>query len=300
MPMRIGKPVDGLTEYAIVGQDGPKINDFKTMARTIEKTLQSYSFPNKASIKYDFDFMTEAEWRSLILMLRNRSAIHEGLLTLPEPYSEYSSKCILDFNAITNPSSTHIAAYADTATAPAPSGGWAELTTAQYGKLWAYDSNELSITPAVQGQLMLAFKISDFLAQFSYEEINRLTLILFGMKASPLKFYAYNFIEAAWYEIKRATYLDDTQFSIPGFYRNYQNVAALHLPWGCTDFLNYFLSSSRVCFLITFPAGADIYLQYAKLAVNGYHVINASEEDFNFRESFIGAGRKGSIELQEI
>jgi hypothetical protein len=302
MPMRLGKANDTLTEYDIIGQD-ISYEKFQTMARSIEKNLQSYQFPEKAMIKYDFDFMTEAIYRSLILKLNDRSSVHEGLLTFGEPYSEYLTKCLFDFYGITNPSSTHKISIIDSATTPIPTDSWIELNNIYYGKIGAYDTNDIDLGYGTNPYFLLEFKLSDFLTQFSYEEIKRFTLLYYGMKAAPVKIYAWNLIEGAWYLLKTANYLDDTQFSVPAFYQNYQIAAQLYLPWGCTDFLTYFINtadSNRIKFLVQFPENANAYAQYIRLAVNGFLAIPTRPEDLNFRESFIGAGRKGSVGLQEV
>jgi hypothetical protein len=301
----LGKSPAAMTAYDIVGHS-VDFDDFAKTSRTAESKLQSYQFPNKAFIKYDFDFISEADYKALCLLLRNRSTIQNGLFTLPEPYAEDKDDCLLTFAGITAASSTHLARWKDAASAPTPEdGGLTEFDNTQYNALFGNDALSVTISGiANQGHLILSFNVMDFVNEFGYEVLNRMTLALWGLKASPIKIYAWDQAREAWYLLKVADYLNTADFSESDFYLNYQTVAKLYLPWGSQDFLtNYIDGSGRVHFRITYPAGTypgDIFLQYAALLINGYHVQKMGRESINFRESFIGNGRKGSLDLEEI
>lgn len=300
--MYLGKASAALTSFEIANQD-LDFDDFKTKDRTLSKRLHSYQWQDKAFIRYGLDFLSEANYRLLIAMLRNRSALAEGLITIPQPYCEYPTKCQHSFSGITNPSSTHKISWTDSATLYAPTDPYTELSTGQYSNIASYDANDFSQAYTAQGHLLIGFDLANFITQFSSSEIIRLGLVLFGMQASPLKFYAWDWGAGAWYLIRQANYYDDTDFADAAFYKYYQSVAAFGLPWGYTAMYSNFVDSStkKVWFRVEFPAGTgNIYAQHIFGFTNCFHVKDVGREAYNFRDSFTGAGRRGDLNLEEI
>jgi hypothetical protein len=302
----LGKPYAALTSFEVADQE-KEDDDFLTLNRSIGKRLQSYQFPNKAKIKYEFDNVSETVKKSLWAMLRNRSTLCEGLITIPEPWAEYASLCLLDYLGITGPYAppytvmTHYITWADQASAPTLPWG-TQLATADYTKVGAYDANDWTQAYTTQGWLVLGFKFSNFISQFGLSDLHRFTLYFWGMQCSPIRVWFWDNTSMGWYLMRNVRYYDDTDFALPGFYKYYMFSAAMGLPWGyasLSDFVD--IGNSRVYFLLEFPAGAgNLYMQYARLGINAYHVGRVNNAPLNFRDPYIGAGYRGTLHLEEI
>ena len=170
MGILIGKANQTLSEYEVINQSVENDN-FKTKSRSINKSLQSYSWKEKSEIKYDLDFLEESDYRDILYLLANKNSLHEGLITLPIPYSDNSTKCIFDYNAVSSPSSTHkIKHYAGVKTVDTlnPTSDGTELTTGDYNQIEDYNSSDYTLNNTGNGcWLMFDFLISDFLTTAS-------------------------------------------------------------------------------------------------------------------------------------
>lgn len=305
MPILLGKPKDILTQYDVTDQQ-LAWTDFKSVNRSVEKRMQFYQFPKKGILKLEFDAMTEAEYQSLSVMINNRSTLNPGLLSLIEPWSSYSTLCLLNYYGMTNPSAVHQVKMADTASLIAPThGSWTEISTSDYSKVGVYDSTIIQnpvVTP-IQARTLLSFKLTDFKNQFTFSGIKKFTLFVWGMGSSPLKFYIWDKTNSAWVLMRRVEYFYDPDFSDPAFYLNFLNSCSAGIPWGYESITDFIDANERVNFMVEYPAGAFLVatsMQYVRLAINGLHCAMVNDEDFNFRDPFIGSGRRGTVELQEI
>ena len=307
MGILIGKADSVLQDFCIANQLVEQ-NQFKTKQRSINKSLQSYSWREKASIKYDLDFLTESDYCDIEFLLNNKSNLHEGFITMPIPYSDNKTKCIYTFQGVANPSSTNIAKkyigskgvnsfnpITETLT-------YDELTTANYEKIDSYDTNGVSISNAGHGVwLTLNYDISNFLTTFSYKEIKRFTLVFFGMQSSPINFYLWDYVNSAWYNIDDFYFYDASQFASPDFYLNYQMVAPFSLPYGYESINANFINANRIMFGVhSTSLTQNLMVQYVKLFINGYNVISNDPDSFDYRDYFTGMGRKGQLNLSEI
>ncbi len=306
MPILFGKSKNVLSEFCITNQTIENLQ-FKTKNRSINKSLQSYQWKEKASIKYDFDFIEESTFQDLTYLLTNKSSLNEGFLTMPIPYSNNKSKCIYDFNGITSPSSFHVCK-----TYSGPKGvddfnpitetHDIELTTAQYTSIGSYDTNKVEVTNVGNGTwLTFEFNINDFLTTFSYKEIKRFMFVFFGMKSSPIKFYLWDYDNAEWYNIEDYYYYDSSKFAESSFYLNYQMIAPFSLPFGYESINTNFIDSNKIIFgVYSTSSTQNLLCQYIKMFINGYNVIADDPEAMNYRDYFIGAGRRGQLSLLEI
>jgi len=299
MPMLLGKAKSTFTSFDIQNQD-ISLNKFKVINRSIDKSISTLESKSKAFIKYDFDFLTDADFRLLTSIARNRSALCPGVITLMEPYSENLSVCDLNFQGVTYPSSTNIIKVTNDNTLISPtSSEWSELSTINYSLISGYDENDYTLSSMTHAKMLLRFDCSPFISAFSMDEIEKFTLVFFGMRSSPILFYVWNECAGSWLLVKTSQYSFASDFTDSTFYPYWMQFIQFGLPFGYESFYN-FLSGGKINFLVKFPDNADIYLQYVRMLINGYLCINDKEENFNFRDAYIGTGKKGSLSLLEV
>lgn len=319
MGFLIAKPNAAFTSFVTVNQR-VQYNSFRNPERSINKTLQTYQFKEKGDFSYEFNYMTEAEFRSLFYIVKNRSSLREGLLLIPVPYSEYESYCNLTptYNTTNKAYWGALAAaggipwekaYADL--------GKSELSEAEYGKINIDDTNylELAATAATYKYFLFDFDLTNFINGFSYKEIRRLTLPWIGMSSSPVRFFIWSPTQYAryllnptketigWYNIDDKYYYDDEKISTSSFYLNRALVSAFALPYGNSSIYTDFLDGSNLVKImaVTGEVNKSLLLQYVRLLVNGYHVCPVDPEDFeNYANAFTGAGRTGVLRMSEI
>ena len=304
MGILIGKAHETLTEYDVTNQSVDN-SRFQTKNRSINKTLQSYAWKEKSSIKYDLDFIEDDDFKSLTYLIANKSSLHEGYITVPIPYSNEKTKCIHSFGGVINPSSTDVVKQYNgikTVDTFNPTTDGTEITTVEYSDISTYDDGYGEFTNTGSGNwLTFEYNISDFLSTFSYQEVKRFTLAYFGMKSSPIKFYLWDYLNESWYNIEDFYYYDETQFEDPSFALNYQMAATFSLPFGYANINDNFISSGKIMFGVQSSSTTEpMIAQYVKMFINGYQVIIDDPESFDYRDYFTGMGRRGQLSLLEI
>lgn len=304
-----------LTEFEVTGQDVKFDND-KNKNRSINRSMQAYMYREKGNFIYEFDYLAEAKYRSMLGILQNRNSLREGMQLLPIPYSEDSTKAILDYNGITPVATTHGVYKVTSGIDPADmtltdgnpptmgSATIAEFTAGEYGNVGTYNASGVQHGPHCVDYtgFIFRFDLSNFISTWSGNELRRLTLFMHGMKSSPMRFFAYNWTQAAWYLIDDRYYFDDTQFSVPGFNLYKQLVAQLSTPWGDNDLNTDYLTGNKVYFMAVPGAGnKPALVQFVRLLANGYWVMADDPEDIeDFANAFTGAGRNGSLTFLEM
>jgi hypothetical protein len=314
MGMQLGKSNATLTTFDVSGVD-VDFEDFSNEDRSINKSLQAYMFKEKGEFSYDFSHMDEADYRNMLEMILNRNSLREGLLHLPIPYSHESTKAILPvtqanahkaywFRTTDDPSDTSVVTFgvADPPTFDAVAS--TEFTNGEYNDIDAYDTNsvEIAASSTQYSGLVFVFDLTDFVGEWSSQELRRLTLAFHGMKSSPIRFFIYNHTQSAWYLIDERYYYDDTDFSDAAFNLNKQLVAQMSVPWGDDSIASDYLASNKAYIMIV-PNAVDtlILVQYIRLLVNGYWVKSPRSKDIeNFANEFTGAGRSGSLTFAEM
>lgn len=316
----IGKSNTALTEFDTVGQK-PKFSSFKNVDRSVNKTIQSYMFKEKGEFSYDFNYLDEADYRSLLTILHNRNSLREGMFLLPIPYSHESTKAILPvtlanahkaywFRTTDDPADmtfgvadppTFDAVASTEFNNNAPAVNYSEAT---YQAIDAYDTSAVRIAASSTeySGLVFVFDLTDFIAEWSAAELRRLTFVMHGMESSPVRFFIYNHTQSAWYLIDERYYYKNTDFTESSFFLNKQLVAQFGLPWGDNSINADYLASSKA-YIMAVPSAIDtsILVQYVRLFVNGYWVIAEDPEDIeDFAESFTGAGRSGGLTFLEV
>lgn len=310
MGFLLGKSNQAFTAFECTGQN-IKFSSGIDSSRSINKSLQTYQFREKGEFGYEFNYMTDAQYRAISALTRNRNSLRDGLFLVPIPYSHEADACVL------LPSLATHHAYAGTPMASKP---WeqslgaltlTELSSGDYTKIVNYDSNYISqaAAPNLYNFYILSFSLSDFIGHFSDKDIRRISLIINGMNSSPIRFFAYNHYSSAWYNIDDRFYHDPTAFDTPGvgsFSLHKQLVASFSLPWGDDSiYEDYLQGGTRFHFMITTGApgasGQQLMIQYARALVNGYWVTPDDSDGMeNFSTAFTGAGRQGSINLLEV
>ncbi|MEO0205867.1 MAG: hypothetical protein ABIL22_04235 [candidate division WOR-3 bacterium] len=299
MGFLLGKSSDSLSTFECQNQN-VKFDSFPINDRSISKLLHNYQFNEKGEFSYDFDYMTETEYRSLLYMLKNRNSLKEGFLLVPIPYSEKSSSISL----ITGSPNK---AYKFTIT----SAPWlkaideitkTELTESEYTALSVYDSNYVLLSGESYKWNGFIFEIdlSEFINDFSYKDIRRLTFVVNGMNDSPIRFFAWDYTHEDWYNIMDYYYYLDADFGDEGFYLHKQLVGSFGLPWGNDSIYSDFVNGNKVSIMVSGGVGTSVLIQYARFFTNGYWVMCNDLNIENFSNAFTGAGRTGDIKLIEI
>jgi len=305
MGFLIGKGNEDLQEFETTNQD-IKFLDFKNPERSINKSAQSYAFREKGEFSYEFQFMSETYYRNLLYLCKNRSSLREGMILIPIPYASQQSSCILKPTY----STSNKFYYGSSAPANIPWDkkltdlAYAEISSTQYGYIRVDDSNSINLVPSPNYNFYLAqFSLSDFITNFSYKDLRRLTLSYIGMNSSPMRFFIWSPTYLTWYLIDDRFYYDDSSFADTAFYLRKQLVSSFTLPWGNTSIYSDFVDGSgNVMFMIAGgTVNQPLLLQYLRLFVNGYWVMATDPQDFeNYSVAFTGAGRDGNLKLMEL
>lgn len=311
MGFLLGKIDAALTEFETTNQD-IKFDSFLNSNRSINKTAQTYQYKEKGSFKYEFQYMQDAEYASMLKLIKDRNTLHQGMYLVPIPFSLSPTKSVLapEFGtanqvwyALSNgeysfPWKTKFDDLAKE-----------ELTEAEYGKVSVYDTNYIGLTATTgyRPYFLLQFDLSDFITEFGDDVLRRATLGICGMNCSPIRIFAWSPLLEDWYNITDVYQYDATAFDLSGagaFSLNKSMTASLSLPYGCTNFADTFVDGNDSTIKFMMAGGLteqNLILQHAKLFVNGYWVFQDGVQDIeNYMTSFIGAGRMGNLELTEI
>jgi hypothetical protein len=300
MGILIGKSDATLTNFEVTGQN-VSFSSFRNTQRSISKAGQIYQFQEKGSFDLDFNYMSNGDYQSLSHILRNRNSLRDGLIFQPIPYAGDAST-ILDF---TDKGTTNKAYKFSTPSEPMANGPTrsSEFSSSEYDEVKAYDTSAVEIAAAAGNYAgyWMDFNISSFLSTYSYKELRRLTLVIHGMKTSPVRFGIYDVLNSVWVPlVDKYEYNSDLTSS--SFYLYRQLVAQAATPWGSNTLYDNFAPSGHVQFLITSAnVNVPMALQYARLFINGYWVGEEESGNFeNFATAFTGAGRSGQLKLVEL
>ena len=94
MGFLIGKANETLQEFETTNQN-IRFDDFINPERSINKSAQAYAFREKGIFEYEFQFMSDLNYRNLLYLIKNRSSLREGLISIPIPYSSEPDSTIL-------------------------------------------------------------------------------------------------------------------------------------------------------------------------------------------------------------
>lgn len=298
-----------LTEFETTNQD-IKHNDFEINERSVDKSLQSYSFREKLFAQYEFQFMTDTEYKNLLYLVKHRNSLRPNLVLLPIPYSHEYAKCIYLPDGINN-----ICSYGMTVNSttypwniPLNSLIQTEITANDYAKINTYDSNYIR-QDGDDGvpYYVFQFPLGDFTSAFSYQELRRLTLTWVGMNSSPYRFFIWSPLRSTWFLMDDKFHNDSTSFDIPsgnGAFSLYKGlVTGFSCPPGYDSIKDGFLDGNNIINIMVSAAKgfSPIMLQYVRLFVNGFYVKALSPQSFeNYSTSFTGAGRTGNLMLEEL
>lgn len=309
MGFLLGKASDTLTEFDTSNQS-IQSDEFLSTERSIDKSACGYAYKEKGSFDYEFQYLESTPFQNLLELIKNRNSLKEGMILIPIPYSEESAKCIL----LPTHDTTNKVYYGRAETTRYP---WnialadlpkTEINEAGYGKIRANDTNYYDIdTEGGAGGVpyfLLQFDLSNFITDFTYKELRRLTVSILGMNSSPVKFFVWSPTRLDWFLMDDRFHYDETAFTDSAFYLNKSLISSFSLPNGSDSMYADFVDSSdkTVKFMI---AGADLnqtlLIQYLRLFVNGYWVMqNGTQNIENFSEKFTGAGRSGTLSLIEM
>ncbi|MFA6198651.1 MAG: hypothetical protein WC734_05915 [Patescibacteria group bacterium] len=277
----------------------------KIMERSVNRAMQSYRFTEKGNFQYEYQFLTEADYRTLIYMLNDRNSLRDGLFLLPIPYSDNSATAI--YTPLYN---THnVYTISDDATAP-----WGMALSAitkvqadntNTAKLATYDTDYLNVAASslYYSGFIFQFNINAFVAAFSQNEIRRLTLQINGMNSSPVRLFCWNVSRSTWYLMDDFRYFDDSQFTDGSFYLYKQIVGQLGPTYGEVSVGDSYLDGNDIVtfMLVGNELNQQVMAQYVRLFVNGFWVDPEEPMDIeNYMVSFTGAGRQGTLNLSEV
>lgn len=309
MGFKIGKASDTLNEFEVIDQQITQNNGQRTQ-RSINRTLQEFRFQEKANISMNLDFITNANFRTLKKLLGNRNDLKEGFMLIPIPYqddAEFTFIGKVAGNSSPVPSLIKkIETSATTIEVPTDA-GFSEIAQADYNAIDTFDTNEFELTATANDKrfrVLVDIDVSTFVTAHSAPEIDRLGLLVFGMKSSPVKFYIFNNTTSQWYFINQFRHEDSNDFSTAGFFRNKQLFASFSLPWGDDSIQDDYLDSNVAHFLIEGPlvdsGQISLYFQHIKAFVNSFNVIPDADLAFNFRDVTTVTGRRTTLDFLEI
>lgn len=309
MGFLLGRLGTTLTEIETTNQN-IKQDCFDLTQRSVDKSLQSYSFKEKLFASYEFQYLDDGDYEDLLALVKHRNTLRPNLMLVPIPYSEQSASCIISPDGV-----NQIASYGMTVSATTLPWNIAlnsltltELSAGDYTKINTYDSEYIR-QDADDGvpYYVFQFNLSDFISAFSAKQIRRLTLEWVGMNSSPYRFHIWDSLHSEWFLMDEKYFYDSTAFDIPsgsGAFSLYKGlVSSLSLPNGYDSINGTFVDANGlVNIMVSTKEGfQNIMLQYVRLFVNGYYVKAMSPQSFeNFSTGFTGAGRTGTLELEEI
>ena len=311
MGFLIGKANETLQEFETTNQN-IRFDDFINPERSINKSAQAYAFREKGIFEYEFQFMQDLDYRNLLYLIKNRSSLREGLINIPIPYSSEPDSTII-LPTVSTLNKVYYGGYLESTAKP-----WevvwgtlpkVELTSGEYSKVRVNDANAIWIAPLANWitYYLLQFNATDFITDFSYKELRRLTLGYIGMNSSPMRFFIWSPTYEQWYLIDDRYYYDDTAFDYPvgggEFSLNKQQVASFTLPWSTQSIYKDFVDTDNtVKFMVSNDHDNEtLMMQYCRLFINGYWTMMAGPQDFeNYSTAFTGAGRVGKLTLMEM
>jgi hypothetical protein len=300
MSILIGKSDATLTAFNVTGQT-PTPNSFRNMARSINKSGQVYQFREKMGYDLEFNYMPDSDYQTLSAILRNRNSLREGLIFQPIPYAGAASS-IIDLSGA---GAVNKAYKFATDTDPLVfTGSKTEFNSTEYGYVSAYNSSYVNWDSGGgdYNGFILKFSLAAFIAAFASQELRRLTLVIHGMKTSPVRFAIWDQVNSSWYPIDDRFEYNSAQLTTAGFYLYRQLVTAMGTPWGTNTLFDNYAADGTVTFMVVAGNPAEpMALQYARLFVNGYWVMEDEGGNFeSFASAFTGAGRSGTLKLLEI
>lgn len=278
-----------------------KFDNFPLNDRSIDKLLHNYQFKEKGEFMYEFDYMSDTDYRTLLYLFKNRNSLREGFLLVPIPYSEQSSKTVrlfdgdpdkvYSYSVLSAPWNTALGSISKT-----------EFSAGDYTAIGAYNSSYVELT-GLSGRwkgYIFELDLNDFFTAFSYKELRRVTLVVNGMVSSPMRFFAWDYTNSEWYNITDYFYYDDTSLADAGFYLHKQMVGSLSLPWGSDALYDNFVSGTKMTFMLAGAQTKSTLIQYVRTLINGFLVACEEHDLENFATVFTGSGRTGNVKLLEV
>lgn len=295
--MLFGKP-DNLINYNISNQS-IAFKKFQIHRRSFDKSLNGFRFQDKAEISYEFELLTDLENKTLDRDLNNRDCVREGYITVPVPFQDSR----LNFVSVTSPSSTNIVKHRNEAkslTTSPTAAGWTEISTGDYGKIDAFDSNIITPGGAPSStevkRILIGFKINAFNASFGFDILDRLTLSIFGVREQLTNLHVWSKSKSDWFFLRKLELFNTDDLPNNNFYWAGQ----FSMPATFKNFGDDFIDSDFIYFRLEGDFAKQIDINFLELFPNGFWVDHSGDKTFDFRTSNTNGGRKGNLELIEF
>ena len=324
MGILLGKSnYDPLFSYNVTGND-VKPSNFRNNTRSINKSIQTYVFPEKMSFNYAMSYMQESDYQTLLTMATDRNSLREGLLCVPIPFADNASACILKTRQTAYDQAYKILAVPMGYTAPWLQ-SWSDLlysylmefTGTEYTHIEAYNTDVVTESSAAfYNGFVFQFDLQPFISAFGSAYIRRLTMPFIGMNSSPYRFYIWSPTNSSWFWINDKFCYDQTLCgsndgtTIPGnstYQKNKQNCVSFSAPYGTTSIYADFCDTSVggtaiVRIMVSSLSGyQQMLVQFNRLLVNGYLATLTDPIDLeNYSTTFTGSGRQATLKLEEV
>lgn len=292
----------------IEDQDGGEIS------RAANGPLSKIAQQTKADISLEFDRISQTDLGGLRKKLFNRKQPHQVFLNEPAvvdtSLSPVDGSQTLTYNGITNPAGAANKATIAQSDDPNLLIGTSEFSTGEYGDISQFGTQvENNGTGSKYHYMFFLFKLTNYLAgtDITKESIERLTLFMNRPEAidnvggteinTGIVVHCKNDQENEFTEIYRQG-LTSNKFNT--------QFAALAPVDGFTSFDDYLDGADFIIFRVrnlnAFETGNTnkLKMDFIELLVNGYGVLTPSSNNFTFRDMFTGAGKTGTVQLNEI
>lgn len=288
------------------------INDLQS-GRSGNGALSGIIHQTKAEIEVEIDRISQTNLGGLREKMFDRTEPHKVFLNHPAivdtALNPVNGTQTFTYNGITNPSSTHIA---KTAASDNPNllVGTTEISTGDYTTISTFGSQLTNGTPSLKyNYFFFGFDLTKYLADANttIDSIERITLVLHKLEAVDtisavinqigIQVDVFNNSTGVMTEIYRQGLTSDivnTQF------------AGLGPVDGFTNFDDYIDAFNKILFRVRNlnefeTVGANgIDIDFVELLINGYGILDPISDNFTFRDAFTGAGKTGTIALNEI
>ncbi len=268
----------------------------------------------KAEISLEFDRISQSDLGNLRKKIFNRKQQHQVFLNEPAivdtDLSPVAGAQTLTYNGITNPAGAANSATIAQSDDPNLLVGTSEFSSGEYGDISQFGTQvENNGTGSKYHYMFFLFKLTNYLsgANITKESIERLTLLMNTPEAidnvggteinTGIVVHCKNDQDSEFTEIYRQGLTSNkynTQF------------AALAPVDGFTNFDDYLDGADFIIFRVrnlnAFDTGNTnkLKMDFVELLVNGYGVLPPSSDNFTFRDTFTGAGKTGTVNLNEI
>jgi len=270
------------------------------MERAGNGDLQATQQSNKALITVDTDYLSQTQLGNVRKVLANRAEPHKLYTKFPATYTDYT------FDATTNECFT---AEDDDGTQTTFS---TEFTSGEYTNINTFDTNAVTFSTSDKGSsnyykygyMQFTADISDYINEHDAESITRITLALRNLYINDgadagfkIDYLDNSYSPARYVEIKRMGITIDENNTV---YASIRPISQF------TNFSNA-LDSNVVKFRVRnlyenrdTTSAVTLSVDFAKVFVNGYGCVWDGNDNFTYRDTYVGNGYTGQIRLMEL